>query len=139
MTLNYPVLGPNAAIVRDPNFEAAIGKLQRARLLIRAEKQAVQALREIGQREREAAEDDGFADRVLKRARVADQTDHYALLAAVAPTSNIVERLFSMARAVIGIHRYSLQPIALEAMLFLKSNREFWDVHAVHECLETRE
>jgi hypothetical protein len=37
---------------------------------------------------------------------------------------------------MIGLERHSLQPIMLEALLFLKTNRSLWDVHTVHGVLE---
>ncbi|KAG3204668.1 hypothetical protein PC129_g22487 [Phytophthora cactorum] len=48
-------------------------------------------------------------------------TDKYILVAAILPTLNIVERLFSMART----------------MLFLKVNISYWGVNVVHDVLET--
>ncbi|KAG2883318.1 hypothetical protein PC118_g21680 [Phytophthora cactorum] len=82
-----------------PYFESAVVKLQRGRPL--------------GCQENAA--------RVLKRARVSEQTDKYILVAAILPTLNIVERLFSMART----------------MLFLKVNISYWGVNVVHDVLET--
>ncbi|KAF0757509.1 hypothetical protein AaE_004242, partial [Aphanomyces astaci] len=80
-------------------------------------------------------EDAGFAERALTCARLADENDTY-VLGAVTPTSNIAERRFSMARALIGLDRFSLHPIMIEATLFLKCNRSYWDVSTVHETLE---
>jgi hypothetical protein len=70
------------------------------------------------------------------RARSADTEQRYPLVEAVAPTSNVVELLFSAARLAIRLSRSSLQPIALEALMFLKVKRHLWDAHDVHECLE---
>ncbi|KAG6950509.1 hypothetical protein JG688_00014119 [Phytophthora aleatoria] len=87
--------------------------------------------------EREAARDEpSGAWGLLKRARCDGQTDHYQLVAVVAPMSNVAERLFSVARSTIRLDRHSLQPIMLESILFLKLNRSYWGVETVHECLE---
>lgn len=129
-------VGPNAAILANPAFESAIVKLQAGHNLNRVEKQAVIGLKGEANGNNDEDDDDGFAERVLKRARVAEQADRYILVPAVAPTSNVVERLFSQARALIGLDRHSLQPIALESIIFLKINRGLWDVHDVHDMIE---
>ncbi|EGZ07723.1 hypothetical protein PHYSODRAFT_528666, partial [Phytophthora sojae] len=46
----------------------------------------------------------------------------YELLNAIPPTSNMVERLFSIARAVLRHERHRLSPMMLEMILFLKIN-----------------
>ncbi|KAF1790331.1 hypothetical protein GQ600_7713 [Phytophthora cactorum] len=44
------------------------------------------------------------------------------LLSNIPPTSNFVERCFSVARTTNGQERHSLQSIALEMVLFLRQN-----------------
>ncbi|KAG3083449.1 hypothetical protein PC121_g5703 [Phytophthora cactorum] len=108
----FPVFGkyldPSATIGGDPSFESAVVKLQRGRPLGRQEKAAVSVLKVASGGPSADNLDDGFAERVLKCARVSEQTDKYILAAAILPTSNIVERLFSMDRAMIGLERHSL-------------------------------
>ncbi|RLN90823.1 hypothetical protein BBJ28_00012509 [Nothophytophthora sp. Chile5] len=72
----------------------------------------------------------GFATHVLEQARRLRQTtlDH---VATIAPTSNVVERLFSQAKAVVGMHRQAMTPLHLESILFLKVNRTYWDAATV--------
>ncbi|ETV69779.1 hypothetical protein H257_14605 [Aphanomyces astaci] len=41
-----------------------------------------------------------------------------------------------MASALIALDRFSLHPSMIEATLFLKCNRSYWDVLTVHETLE---
>ncbi|KAF1776470.1 hypothetical protein GQ600_15507 [Phytophthora cactorum] len=120
-----------------PLLRECVVKLQRGRPLGCQEKAAVSVLKVASGGPSADNPDDGFAERVLKRARVSEQTDKYILVAAILPTSNIVERLFSMARTMIGLERHSLQPIMVEAMLFLKVNISYWDVNVVHDVLET--
>jgi hypothetical protein len=78
---------------------------------------------------------EGFADRILKRRRVQVAPVSYALLEAIPPTSNMVERLFSVARAVLRHERHRLSPMMLEMILFLKVNETFWNVATVEQCL----
>ncbi|KAF1788603.1 Ribonuclease H-like domain [Phytophthora cactorum] len=113
----------SATIGGDPYFESAVVKLQRGRPLGRQEKAAVSVLKVASGGPSADNLDDGFAERVLKRARVFEQTDKYILAAAILPTSNIVERLFNMDRA----------------MLFLKVNISYWDVNVVRDILETEQ
>ncbi|KAF1793213.1 hypothetical protein GQ600_14895 [Phytophthora cactorum] len=42
----------------------------------------------------------------------------------IPPTSNFVERCFSVAQTINGQERHSLQSIALEMVLFLRQNGE---------------
>ncbi|KAK1946022.1 hypothetical protein P3T76_003070 [Phytophthora citrophthora] len=130
----------NAAILADKDFEAAVVKMQRGQntQLTRSERQAVRGLREDCQPS--LNEDDsglGFAERVLKRAWVDNQDEHYLLANAVAPTSSLAERLFSVARATVGLDRHGLQPITLESILFLRLDRSYWNVQLVYEMLES--
>eukprot|EP00644_Phytophthora_capsici_P013680 jgi/Phyca11/18121/fgenesh1_pg.PHYCAscaffold_33_\ len=54
---------------------------------------------------------------------------------AIPPTSNIVERLFSVARAVLCHERHRISPMMLGMILFLKVNSSSWDVATVEQCL----
>ncbi|KAG3083336.1 hypothetical protein PI124_g18863 [Phytophthora idaei] len=78
---------------------------------------------------------EAFADRVLKRRKVSTEPASYILLHAIPPTSNIVERLFSIARAVLHHERQRLSPIMLEMIVFLKMNSSYYDVATVELCL----
>ena len=55
----------------------------------------------------------------------------YLNLNFVPPTSNVVERLFSNARLVLTDYRKSLTPYTFECVMFLKINRNFWDLDLV--------
>ncbi|KAG3097008.1 hypothetical protein PI124_g15708 [Phytophthora idaei] len=78
---------------------------------------------------------EGFADRVLKRRKVSAERASYILLHAIPSTSNIVERLFSIARAVLRHERQRLSPMMLEMIMFLKMNNSYYDVATVEQCL----
>ncbi|ETO58876.1 hypothetical protein F444_22746 [Phytophthora nicotianae P1976] len=73
----------------------------------------------------------GFADRILKRRKVQDDTSAYVQLDAIPSTSNAAERLFSMARMVLRYERNRLSPLMLEMLLFLKVYSKYWDVPTV--------
>ncbi|EGZ22721.1 hypothetical protein PHYSODRAFT_490851, partial [Phytophthora sojae] len=73
--------------------------------------------------------------RTRKRRKVAAAPATYELLNAIPPTSNVVERLFSIARAVLRHERHRLSPMMLEMILFLKINSLYWDVAIVEQCL----
>ncbi|KAF0751506.1 hypothetical protein AaE_006355 [Aphanomyces astaci] len=104
------MLGGSVNNVGNPNFENVVTKLQRGRTVTRPEKLAVAALRSNYGADDASDEDAGFAERALKRARLADENDTYVLVGAVPPTSNIAERRFSMARALIGLDRFHSIP-----------------------------
>ncbi|ETN19092.1 hypothetical protein PPTG_04500 [Phytophthora nicotianae INRA-310] len=102
--------------------------------LSRAEKEALRPFRQMTSRSRSPEEDPtklGFADRILKRRKVQAETSAYVMLSAVPPTSNKVERLFSMARMIMRYERNRLSPLMLEMLLFLKINSSYWDVTTV--------
>eukprot|EP00644_Phytophthora_capsici_P009198 jgi/Phyca11/101919/e_gw1.6.1048.1 len=78
----------------------------------------------------------GFAASVLKKARLETAKNAYKLIHAIPPTSNLAERLFSVARATYGLDRHSLLPISLEMLLFLRANERYWDAETIHQCLD---
>ncbi|EGZ23866.1 hypothetical protein PHYSODRAFT_484147 [Phytophthora sojae] len=69
------------------------------------------------------------------RRKVAAAPATYEQLNAIPPTSNMVERLFSIARAMLRHERHRLSPMMLEMILFLKINSSYWDVATVEQCL----
>lgn len=91
-------------------------------MLKRSERAAVRLHTSAPSADDESDDDLGFAERALKRARRAEQTTHYELVNTVVPTSNVAERLFSVARAMIGLNRYSVTPVLVQALLILKTN-----------------
>ncbi|ETN19814.1 hypothetical protein PPTG_04989 [Phytophthora nicotianae INRA-310] len=105
-------LAPNADIVAAPQFESAV--IKQTTIAATAETTKL-----------------GFADRILKRRKVQDDTNAYGQLDAIPSTSNAAERLFSMARMVLRCERNRLSPLMLEMLLFLKVNSKYWDVTTV--------
>ncbi|ETL95727.1 hypothetical protein L917_06512 [Phytophthora nicotianae] len=127
----YRYFAPNADIVAAPEFESAVIKVLegQAKQLSLGEKAA---LRPFEQQTTIAATAETnkmrFADRILKRRKVQDDTSAYGQLDAIPSTSNAAERLFSMARMVLRYERNRLSPLMLEMLLFLKMNSKYWDV-----------
>ncbi|KAG6942121.1 hypothetical protein JG687_00019248 [Phytophthora cactorum] len=102
--------GPRANIVHSPDFESG----------------AIPAAQDA-----EEDENESFVERFRKKRSLMQQEQHYELLRSIPPTSNIVERVFSVTRTTFGHERNSLQPITLEQILFLRQNESYWDVSTV--------
>ncbi|ETI44632.1 hypothetical protein F443_10683 [Phytophthora nicotianae P1569] len=134
-------LAADADIVHSTVFEQAVVKVldDQASLLTDGEVSALDPFKRTqaagGGTERAPADKEGFAVRTLKRRKTADAPATYVLLEGIPPTSNIVERLFSVARAVLRHERHRISPMMLEMILFLKINSSRWDVATVEQCL----
>jgi len=63
-----------------------------------------------------------------------NQESAYVNLDCVVGSAAEVERLWSMANCILTNQRKSLAPVMLEALLFLKHNREHWDEGLVMEA-----
>jgi hypothetical protein len=136
------VVAPRADIVHSPEFESGVVKVLagQAKRLSRPERAALQPfLRAENAVEGPTGEAEptkmGFADRILKRCKVEVAPSAYDLLAVIPPTSNIVERLFSVARMVLRYERNRMTPLTLEMVMFLKVNESYWDVTTVDACI----
>jgi hypothetical protein len=102
--------------------------------LTRAEKAALQpfaAARSTADPDDAADDSTSFVERLHKRRRLAEAEVEYEQVSSVPPTSNAVERFFSVARVTFGQQRHGLLPLTLETLLFLKENRSFWDASTV--------
>ncbi|POM64142.1 Hypothetical protein PHPALM_20371 [Phytophthora palmivora] len=135
-------LGATGSIVANPEFEAACVKIQldKQHLMSRHEKNAVQSfLRNPASfpvATMSSSKNDSFAASVLKKARHESKKCMYAQVDTIPPTSNLAERLFSVARATYGLHRHALLPVSLEMILFLRTNNSYWDAQTLHECID---
>jgi hypothetical protein len=122
-------LSPDADVVHSPYFESGLVKLIRdgeSAILAVSEKGALKNLKMEQNANPSPQKDLSFAERALKRVR--RQTRIYADPCFISPTSNVVERLFSTAKFVFSDLRRSLLPRNLEMLLFLKLNRDLWDL-----------
>ncbi|OWY95672.1 hypothetical protein PHMEG_00034260, partial [Phytophthora megakarya] len=132
-------LAPNAAIVHSPEFETAVVKVLAGKQELLDELAALEPLlqRDVSSSEsaESSSEEEGFAEHILKRRRISSELPTYQLLRCIPPTSNAVERLFSVARAVLRLERHRLSPMTLEMILFLKINSGYWNVATVDSCV----
>ena len=125
-------LSSNAKIVHSPHFESGLVKVIRDGdncTLSPLQKLALEKLKIDGATNPSPQKDMSFAERALKRVRVQEKI--YQNLSFICPTSNVVERLFSTAKFVFSDLRRSLLPRNLEMLLFLKLNRDLWDLGLV--------
>ena len=132
-------LSPNADIVHSPHFESGLVKVIRDGdncSLSRPEKLALEKLKIDRTTNPSPQKDMSFAERALKRVRVQEKI--YQNLSFICPTSNVVERLFSTAKFVFSDLRRSLLPRNLEMLLFLKLNRDLWDLGLVGKVVNQK-
>ncbi|EGZ28700.1 hypothetical protein PHYSODRAFT_248221 [Phytophthora sojae] len=135
-------LVPRADIVHSPDFEAGCVKVLKgqAKRLTRVEKAALErflAAPPAGEGEQEEKVEEAsisFVERLQKRRRLEEHQPCYELLASIPPTSNDVERFFSIARATFGLQRHAMQPYTLEMLLFLRQNADYWDARTVESA-----
>ncbi|KAF1789506.1 hypothetical protein GQ600_5234 [Phytophthora cactorum] len=82
-------------------------------------------------------EDDNlsFVERLRKRRRLEHQKVTYEHIKTIPPTSNAVERFFSVARVTLGQQRQGLLPATLEMISLFWENRSYWDASTVN-CLK---
>ncbi|KAJ8561568.1 hypothetical protein ON010_g8112 [Phytophthora cinnamomi] len=131
-------------IASKPSYSRYLGCVRvlkrQAKRLTRAEKAALEPFLAAGQSEGEPdAENEAeasFVERLQKRRRLEDQQPGYELLSSIPPppTSNVVERVFSVARAAFGLQRHSMQLYTLEMLLFLRQNSGYWDARTVENA-----
>ncbi|KAE8915505.1 hypothetical protein PF005_g8040 [Phytophthora fragariae] len=105
-----------ADIAHSSDFEAGCVRVLKGQTkrLTRAEKAVLERFLEAPPADEDAQEekDDGasvtFVERLQKRRRLEERQPSYELLAYIPPTSNVVERFFSVARATFGLQRHTL-------------------------------
>lgn len=140
-------LSKNAEIVHNKTFENAIVKLQSNKEdeLSVLERSAVNFLRknipndeEINLETEEIEELDEYsqalkANEANKRQRVERNESAYLPCPHIIPTSNICERLFSNAKAIMTDYRKHMSPFHLEMLLYIKINHRFWREYTIQE------
>ena len=76
-----------------------------------------------------------FAERILKKQRLDENRNRtisaYVSTKFISPTSNDVERLFSLSKRIFSEKRRGLKPETLESLVFLKTNRCLWNLALV--------
>ncbi|ETO63928.1 hypothetical protein F444_18438 [Phytophthora nicotianae P1976] len=128
-------LGPQAEIVHSPDFESGCVRVLRGRQnrLTRAEEAVLGPFVRLAEHTDEDSDDDdlSFVERLRKRRRLGEPSVSYEQLKTIPPTSNVMERFFSVARVTFGQQRHGLLPATLEMILFLRENRSYWDSSTV--------
>ncbi len=127
-------LSPTADIVKDPIFEKAICKLQDGQQLERYETAVLKSF-EVEKPDASSSEEEeslSLAARALKRRKLQQRTSAcYVDTRFVVPTSNMCERLFSVAGWALNGRRKRILPKNFEVQIFLHENREMWSIHDV--------
>ena len=78
-----------------------------------------------------------IVERALKKQRLKmKHPSSYIDTKFLLPTTNHVERLFSMSKRVFSSKRRSLLPRTLEALVFLKQNRSLWNLSMVSSVVK---
>ncbi len=126
-----------ARIVRNKEFESAIVKVIDGAEsdLTEEEKQSLEPFKRTIMQS-PATESPEKAKGLLNQAMQRNKrrkvsVSEYVNLKFIPPTSNIAERLFSNARLVLTDYRKSMDPYTFECLMFLKSNRKYWDLGLV--------
>ena len=125
-------LGPNAAVVHNPQFENAIVKLQKGEELSTNEKRVLSVFKCGAVVQSEGDEERlSYEERLLRRVEESKTPSNkrnasFRNTFHVSPTSNIVERLFSRAGLVMRPHRRSMDPSTLEMLFLLRFNKDLW-------------
>ena len=137
-------LGPDASIVKSPEFESACVQvlLGNEAAIPEKETSVLNKLVSGGSRPAStqspaaAAREDFAKDTLVEARRQREKAPRYKNhVTFIAPTSNIVERFFSQAKAVLGMYRQSMTPLHLESILFLKINRAYWNAATVRKVV----
>ena len=82
-------------------------------------------------------DDTNYFERALKKRHPNEKTvSNYIDCRFLVATSNTVERLFSAARWIMMDLWRQMSPIMFEAMLYLKTNHEFWDIQMLAEAMK---
>ena len=135
-------LSSDAPIVHNVDFEFALVKLQdnRTNVLNDKEREAVKDFVSTDNPVRKSAAIQKdvltFSEQARKKRKVSSGAGVYIDTKFVIPTSNIVERLISVAGDVFGDHRHRLTPLNFEQQLFLKKNSGLWGLTEVNEIVQ---
>ena len=129
-------LSQDARIIKDKEFERLICKLQNKEHLEYKEKEILRDLKLIVDIEeiKEDDKDTSFVVSILnKRTKVS--CGEFEDTSYVPPTSNIVERLFSIGKKLYCHTRPALTPFHFEMQLYLFVNRTWWDISLVNSII----
>ena len=140
-------LGAAADIIHQPLFESAVAKIQGHDYSLSAQEKRKVSFFLVDRTAEEDEEDEdldvdlSFLEETLDEAAVESSKRHkkscpYRSLDHVAPTSNIVERLFSRCGIIMRPHRRLMDPSTLEMLIMLRFNKDLWDAREVDEAMK---
>lgn len=134
-------LKEDARIVHNPTFEAAVCRIQAGREddLNDEQRAAVAHLRKPASAGESsvAGEEEALRERARKRRKMREMRtfERYIDTRFILPTSNLCERLFSVAKNAVGERRQCLRTESLEAQIFLRCNMHLWNVFDVNALM----
>jgi hypothetical protein len=135
-------LSPESELIRYPDFEIGVVKIlsNAENELSQAEALAVQGFRKsrLDDEGEERASSSNLATQLLRanRRRIDNAPSLYVDLNFVLPTSNVVERLFSVAKYILTDTRKHMHPSNFEMIIFLRTNSSYWNVDTVAEAIQ---
>ena len=139
--MNY-YLSLTSDIVNNPDFESGLVKVlaNNHLSLTGPEKQAISNLLKTTSpwpSNEIITMENGYFDELhrQKRCRLSDEQDRYIDCSFCVASSNTIEQLFSVCKHVLTDQRKCMSPIMFEALLFLKVNRELWDLPLVANAM----
>ncbi|KAE9040637.1 hypothetical protein PR002_g4866 [Phytophthora rubi] len=115
------------------NERAAIEKFENATWVTRSKRKGREEAAEGDVEKRKKEEDSATAILRVKKTAAASPTSvvYSELLMKLPPRSNRVECLFSQAKVMLTPLRVSLLPVNIEMLMFLRTNRSYWDLATV--------
>ena len=136
-------MAADAGIIHSPQSENGVVKTLDGKQddLTASESDSVAELRNVNEKVESdvgasGSGTDDFAASLLKRRKVEKVVvNSYQDCRYLQPTSNLVERFFSVAGAAFGDLRQKLLPINLEMQLYLKINKRVWNKDTVMEVM----
>jgi len=135
-------IAPTSAIVHNASFESGVSKIQTGDIgsMNEEERRACEIL-EIEQDETfESVQNSSLtmAQKLVSgKRRCIERDTKYRNCNFVVGSVAIVERLWSVANYIYCDNRKSMTPMLLEALIFLKTNDELWDVGLVSEAMRS--
>ncbi len=128
-SMNY-YISSDGGILHSPDFEIAIVE-DEVNSLDSTQKKLLKPFRQennasAGVGISPVKPDTPYALQALKKERKV-LNNEFIDICFIPPTSNIVERVFSVARLVLTDYRKSMSPYTFECVMFLKMNRKLWD------------
>lgn len=142
---DYPIMGKylssDASIVHNQLFEAAVVKILGGHesQMSQRERKAASSLSCEPTSESTTSENEtlSYFERIeAKRRRLSSSVTKYLDCRFIPATSCSAERLFSAARWILTCKRKRMSPILFEALLFLKLNRNMWDIKSVASAMK---